>query len=201
MQTQMTEHMGNKHLSRQLKDDEMSRAQEDSTINVLCFDPQQVLINSSIIRRKLATYNLSVFDLALKNGYCYMWHEGVAKRGANNISSCIWRYIKTNSTRKEFVFFSDNCGGQNKNRTIAAMYMHAVATLKVDIISDYYLERENTENTENEGDSMHSTIKKAARRTNIYTPMQWYTQSLVQPRDKGSFIYDHRTGDGVGRPQ
>jgi len=51
------------------------------------------------------------------------------------------------------------------------MYMHAVATLNVDRISHYYLQRGHTEN---EGDSMHSTIERAARRVNIYTPMQWY---------------------------
>ena len=96
--------------------------------------------------------------------------EGLAKRGSNNIASCIWRYIKTNTT-KEFVFFSDNCGGQNKNRPVTAMYMHAVATLNVYRISHYYLERGHTEN---EGDSTHSTIERAARRVNIYTPMQWY---------------------------
>jgi len=111
-----------------------------------------------------------------------MWHEGVAKRGANNIASCIWRYIKANNTRKEFVFFSDNCSGQNKNRLVAAMYMHAVATLNVDRISHYFLERGHTEN---EGDSMHSTIEKS-RQTGKYLHTNCSgTQLLRQPKDRG----------------
>jgi len=109
-----------------------------------------------------------------------MWHEGVTKRGANNIASCIWRYIKTKNTRKEFVFFSDICGGQNKNRPVAAMY--AVATLSVDRISHYFLERGHTEN---ERDSVHSTIERAARRVNIYTPMPWYTVVASAKRQVG----------------
>ena len=43
MQSQMIEHMNNKRLSRQLKDEEKVRGQTDSTINVSCFDLQQVL--------------------------------------------------------------------------------------------------------------------------------------------------------------
>ena len=56
---------------------------------------------------------------------------------------------------------------------VAAMYTHADATLNVDRISHYYLERGHIES---EGDSMHSTIERAARRVklNIYTAMQWY---------------------------
>jgi len=114
-----------------------------------------------------------------------MWHEGVAKRGANNIASCVWRYIKANNTRKEFVFFSDNCSGQNKNRLVAAMYMHAAATLNVDRISHYFLERGHTEN---EGDSMHSTMKRAARRVNICTPIAVVHSCCVSQKTGASRI-------------
>jgi hypothetical protein len=60
------------------------------------------------------------------------------------------------------------------------MYAHAVATLNISCISHYYLERGHTEN---EGDSMHSTIERAAKRANIYTPMQWYTMVAAAKRN------------------
>ena len=75
---------------------------------------------------------------------------------------------------KEFVCFTDNCGGQNKNKFIAAMYLHAVRTLSVERICHIFLERGHTEN---EGDSVHATIERAARRANVYAPLQWYCRS------------------------
>jgi len=101
MKDRTDEHMHNKMFSRQLKEEEKRRAQTDHSIRAACFDLQQVLatphsMSSQLYyRRKLATYNLTVFDMSSKQGYCYMWHEGFAKRGANNIASCVWQYIES----------------------------------------------------------------------------------------------------------
>jgi len=76
------------------------------------------------------------------------------------------------TTQKRVCFLLGHCSGQNKNRPVAAMHMLAVATLNVDRIYHYFLERGHTEK---EGDSVHSTIERAARRVNIYTPWQWFT--------------------------
>ena len=74
-----------------------------------------------------------------KYGHCCIWHEGVAKRETNQIASCVWRYIidkVENEHCSELVFFTDNCGGQNKNKT---MYMHAIKDLFIQRLSHYYL--------------------------------------------------------------
>ena len=50
-------------------------------------------------------------DIDKKQGYCCKWHEGIAKRGADNIASYVWRYTESKAIDgqcKEFVFFSDN---------------------------------------------------------------------------------------------
>jgi len=79
MRQRMEEHLKNKTVCRE---QEKPRAQSDSKVNVACFDLQQVLITPHSMssqlyyRRKLATYNLTVFDVAKKDGYYYMWHEG-----------------------------------------------------------------------------------------------------------------------------
>lgn len=87
----------NKNLARQIKESHKARAQADSHINVSCYDLQQVLTTPQTLssqlfyRRKLSTYNLTVFDIGKTRGFCYMWHEGVGKRGATNVasSSCV----------------------------------------------------------------------------------------------------------------
>ena len=122
LEDKMKAHLRNKTLVRQVKDKVKELAKTDEKINGACFDLQQVLTTPKSMssqlyyRRKLSTFNLTVFNLARKHGSCYMWHEGVGKRGANNIASCVWQYIHTASSHgaKEFHFFSDNCGGKTK---------------------------------------------------------------------------------------
>ena len=50
-----------------------------------------------VLSAVLSTYNLTVFELGTKKGNCFMWHEGVGKRGSTNIASCIWKYLTDNT--------------------------------------------------------------------------------------------------------
>ena len=52
------------------------------------------------------------------------------------------------------------------------MYYHAIHTSTIDRICHYYLEQGHTQN---EGDSMHSTIEAAAKNVNVFSPMQCHT--------------------------
>ena len=92
---------------------------------------------------------------------------------------------------REFVFFSDNCSGQNKNKAIAGMYRHAILSQDIDQITHYYLEAGHTQN---EGDSMHSVIEKASRRVNIYSPMQWYTLASSAKKSGSSYSVNEMEG-------
>ena len=56
-----------------------------------------------------------------------------------------------------------------QNHNVAAMYALIVATTGVDVITHQFLEKGHTQN---EGDSMHSTIEIV--RAPIYTPLQYY---------------------------
>jgi len=78
MTEKMADHLKRKTLSRELKKKEKTRAQNDHDIDVSCFDLQQVLVTPHSMsaqlyyRRKLATYNLTVFDIDKNKGHCYM---------------------------------------------------------------------------------------------------------------------------------
>ena len=92
-----------------------------------------------------------------------MWHEGVGKRGAISIATGLWKYISNqcHAGATEFSLFSDNCGGQNKNKTMAATFHHIVRSLKVNIITHYFLEKDSTQN---ECDSMHFVMCNKANK-------------------------------------
>lgn len=131
------------------------------------FDLEKVLqtpqseVSSFYYKRKLLTYNFTIYT-GTKEGYCFMWDESIGKRGSNEISTCILKFIKIMKERgiKEFSFYSDNCAGQNRNRFIYSMWEYAAYTIKVNIVHTF-LEKGHTQN---EGDSMHATIECAKKK-------------------------------------
>ena len=74
-------------------------------------------------KRRLSTYNVTLYDLGFTDGYSFVWNETISSRGANEIAFCVSLFI--NEMRKkgitDFVFFSDYCLAQNKNMFYATM--------------------------------------------------------------------------------
>uniref|UniRef100_A0A6P7GQ04 Uncharacterized protein LOC114345060 n=1 Tax=Diabrotica virgifera virgifera TaxID=50390 RepID=A0A6P7GQ04_DIAVI len=94
-------HQTNKTIARQLKKSDRTEAiQSNGSIICATFDFQKVLTcphgQMSILyyKRKLSCYNFTVYDMAAKEGYCYVWDESVAKRGTNEVASCLYNFMK-----------------------------------------------------------------------------------------------------------
>lgn len=172
-------HIKNKELARKIKNEDKKRAEGDKNYVCATFDLQQVLqvpkteVGVAYYKLKLSTFNFTIFDLASKQGYCYMWHECIAKRGSSEIASSLLLFLKQNIEKgtKEFSFYSDSCPGQNKNKYLFAFYNYVVQKYNIKI-KHTFLEKGHTQN---EGDSIHSVIERASRNIPIYTPDQWYT--------------------------
>lgn len=173
------EHLKNKDIARDKKNMDKNRTVNEPELCVAVFDLQKVLTtpqseaSSFYYKRKFAVYNFTIFDIGKKLGYCYVWNESEAKRGSNEIATCLLKFMKymVGKGIKEFCFYSDNCGGQNRNRFIFAMWEYAAFTLKVKI-THRFLEKGHTQN---EGDSMHACIENAHKGKLIYVPAQWVT--------------------------
>jgi hypothetical protein len=109
-------------LARLEKNNDKETALTNKQIMFCSFDLQAVppLPNGNVstfyYKSKLNVYNFTIFNISEKNGFCYMWHEGEAKRGANEIATCIFKYIEKYCVGKEIIFYSDNCSAQNKNK-------------------------------------------------------------------------------------
>lgn len=69
----------------------------------------------------------------------------------------------------DFKFYSDNCGGQNRNRFLFVIYVFASVKYKV-TIKHRFLEKGHTQN---EGDSIHAAVERKSKGLEIYTPEQW----------------------------
>ena len=76
--------------------------------------------------------------------FFFFWHEGEAKRGASEIGTCLLHFLRNkseaaNSNDLDIVLYSDNCGGQGKNKFIITAYLYAVAKYKINSITHKFL--------------------------------------------------------------
>lgn len=106
-QTKYDIHQKNKRLSREQKAKDVEEAPATNKI-VCCYDLQTVLstpnAQTSVLyyKSKLSTFNFTIYDIVNKRGYCFVWHEGIAKRGANEIGTFFERPVHW----MEVIFYS-----------------------------------------------------------------------------------------------
>ncbi|CAC5378891.1 unnamed protein product [Mytilus coruscus] len=90
-----------------------------------------------------------------------------------------------NSHLKEITFYSDTCGGQNRNQYVASAMLYALNQHKsIEIINHKFFERGHSEM---EADSIHSAVERAKKNTQIYHPSQWDTV-VSMARKKNPYI-------------
>ena len=171
-------HLKNKQAARNLKTRVKELASKDKLLAVAAFDLQKVLSvpygehSDFFYKRKLSVYDLTVTNLETRKVCCYVWDQTTAKRGSNEIASCLRQFInELPSHTSQLYLFADNCTGQNKNRFINQMLSIAANERNV-TINLVFLEKGHTQNI---NDSAHSVIEKAKKGVNIHHPRQWTT--------------------------
>ncbi|KAJ2940817.1 hypothetical protein O0L34_g5819 [Tuta absoluta] len=129
-----------KDLQSQLKTD-MVFAKTDEFTETLTFDLEKTLplprISTNIVfyKRQLWVYNLGIHSGSDDQAHCNVWVEGEAGRGAQEVGSCLIKHLleglKPNV--KHVIFWSDSCGGQNRNIKLTLMLkalLHSHPTLE-----------------------------------------------------------------------
>ncbi|KAL4706976.1 hypothetical protein ACJJTC_019514 [Scirpophaga incertulas] len=166
---------------------------KDKSIICASFDMQKVLntphgTNMSLYySRKIAVYNFTVYESGTRFGFCYIWSETDAHRGANEISSCLLNYIQNVDSRnlKKLLLYSDSCFGQNKNKTVLSMLRYALKRcINLEVIQINFLLPGHTYMP---ADSMHATIERAVRKTTVWAPSHWAT--VIEMARKNPFPY------------
>ncbi|XP_055705258.1 uncharacterized protein LOC129803000 [Phlebotomus papatasi] len=186
------EHLFNKQKARELKKCDTKYAEDHPETLVACFDFQKFITIPSAptstlyYSRKLNVFNFTLFDVAKKLGKCYVWDESISGRGAEEVASCLFEYMRQEIEKgtKHFIFWTDNCPAQNKNKCLAAFYGWMCKTFKIDI-THRYLERGHTQN---EADSVHALIERKTKNQTIFVPNQWY--SLIRNAKKKEAPYE-----------
>lgn len=76
---------------------------------------------------KLNVLNLTFLNTQSMNSDCYVWDKSHAKRGANEIGSCVFYYIaKLVATKpnQDFILYTDNCAGQKKSISCCVVHLY-----------------------------------------------------------------------------
>ena len=198
----------NKHLKD--KEDSQKRFifhqnlhEKDRSIICESFDLQKVLNTpystnnmSLYYSRKIAVYNFTIYESGTRNGFCNVWTETDAHRGANEISTCLFNYVTNNIDKRgnirTLLLYCDSCFGQNKNKTVLAMLHYALSKCNnLEVIQINYLIPGHTYMPV---DSMHATIERAVRKTTVWAPSQWPT--IMEMARKNPFPYEVSVLDG-----
>ncbi|XP_050512967.1 uncharacterized protein LOC126888649 [Diabrotica virgifera virgifera] len=149
----------------QAKKQDKLLAQKTKEMKCFTFDLQQCLptpfLKSSVAfyKRQLWTFNLTVMDENGKSKH-FMWHECTAKRGANEVGSCLYKVcLELPPEVTHVVLYSDTCGGQNKNSHISSMIMSILqrSDVNVQVVDHKFMVPGHTHM---EVDVAHSMIEK-----------------------------------------
>ena len=73
--------------NKEQKDKEKAQDNAEPCFLAACFDLEQILLTPSSFessvyyKRKLNSYNFTVYNLGNADGRCYLWNESIAGRG------------------------------------------------------------------------------------------------------------------------
>lgn len=167
-------------------------------VDVISFDLQQALpipqltVGKAFYLRKAWMYNLGIHEGRTGKGHMFVWTENIAKRGSDEIASCVLKYITEYSQPRgnHLIVFTDNCGGQNKNWTMVALWLHLVRSKVYQTIEHRFLVAGHTHLP---SDRDFAAIEKHKKYLGqVYSPEEWVT-AIEQSRVKNPFIVHRMT--------
>jgi hypothetical protein len=117
-----TEHLNISKIARGVLKFDQNVVKTDKKQVTITFDIQRTLptprIQTSLAyyKRPLWVYNLGIHSYQSddETSYIIMWHEAVASRRAQEVSSCL-KYFTKNFLDSEINHLTASCGGQNRN--------------------------------------------------------------------------------------
>lgn len=123
------QHLEKAQLARNQLNKDLNEASKNPLIETLCYDMEKVLglpklpTNIVYYKRQLSIFNEGIHSGSTNTPYCFLWKEGVAGRGAQEVGSCIKKFIDVHLRKgvEELILWSDSCGGQNRNIKIVLM--------------------------------------------------------------------------------
>lgn len=161
------------------KKKDIEKIKNNNDIHMITFDLQKTLptpclkSNLAYYKRALWTYNLGIHNCQNGHAFMFMWPENIGSRGASEIGSCLLKYIKEYlpSGVRHLIAYSDSCGGQNRNKIIARIWLYIVAHTNITTIDHKFMISGHSY-LPNDTDFAHIERKKKTIQY-VYTPKEW----------------------------
>ncbi|KAF2883760.1 hypothetical protein ILUMI_22424 [Ignelater luminosus] len=152
----------------------------------LPYDPS----NLAFYARQLWYYVFGIHNLGSKEATIYTYHEGIAKKESNVVTSMLLQYIINHEiASRRLVLISDDCPGQNKNHVMVYFLYFLVHVLKLFDSILYIFPVRGHSCLSNDQD--FSLIEKKKRRMErVEVPEEWDKLTL-KAREKPS-LFDPR---------
>ena len=94
----------------------------------------------------------------------------MGNKGSNEVGSGLYKLLKENHKAKKVTLISDACGGQTRNKKIAALCLFLVRHTQIEEIDHIFMV---SGYSHIEVDSMHATIEDKSKSLQIYKPEHW----------------------------
>jgi hypothetical protein len=203
LQAEQDAHIGESKRRYELKNNDTKLCKENSKHKVLTCDlqkclPTPLITNSiSFYKRKLWTYNFTIFDSSNNTVHCVMWDESKGARGGNEMASGLLKWADSvipNSDIEEITIWTDNCYGQNKNKSIVMAFFWILKSYpQIKRINQKFLLKGHTHM---EADTVHAHIEKKRKKVpnmTILTPWDW--QQLVRQTSTKYTVHNMELSD------
>jgi len=137
-------------------------------------------------KTRLQVHIFTIFNLATHQCTNYVWNETEGDLQASVFTSCIFHHLEKHcvENKRSIIIYSDGCGYQNRNTTLANAL--SFFSTKYDVcIEQKYLEKGHTQM---ECDSTHALIERKLKGREITLPYQ-YAEIILEAR-KNPFPFD-----------
>lgn len=144
--------------------------------NVYTLDVQAVQLVPQIeagaiyFKQKLAVHQFTIYNLKTSETHCYVWHEGEGGMDANVFASCVANFLENYvDLSLPTVLFSDGCGAQNRNTTLANTLQLIAIKYNATLFQKYL----TVGHTQMECDAVHALIEKKKKCKELFVPMDF----------------------------
>lgn len=161
-------------------------------VGAICIDFMQNLplphipVQEMFYSRQLWVNVFNIHNMKTGLSRFYVYHEGVAKKGCNEVCSFLMDYVheEVPSTVKEFYVFSDGCPGQNRNHAVVRYLLSLTDTKRFEKVFHYFPVRGHSYLP---CDRQFAVVKRVVRKADrVYVPKD-YVEMIVTSSNKGAY--------------
>lgn len=180
-----------------------SRKNENDVDNVLAlsFDFMQNIqlpktpVGEVFYYQQLTVSLFCIHNIKDNNSKMYIYHEGQAKKTANEICSFLLDYLMDISDNiKEIHLYSDNCWGQNKNHTLIRMVLSLTDSGRFSRIIHYFPVRGHSFLP---CDRDFSIVKRKLRKHDRFSTIHEITELVITSSKSNKFIVKEVQTDDI----